>query len=256
MIQPVADQNKIAPSSKIALVTGASRGIGREVAVHLGKCGYAVVINYKDHGPEAEAAVTEINKAGGQAIALQADVSVLEEVASLFQHIVKEFEELHIIINNVGPYLFRSILDTDPVEWDHIIRSNLYSSYYCCFHGFPLLKAAGWGRIINMSCAAVQYMQAEPKRTPYRIAKTGVLLLARSLATELARYNITVNTIAPGIVDNGAYSEEFRAKIVEDIPVRRLGTATDVIQVLDFLLQPQSDYITGTCIEVAGGWRL
>jgi 3-oxoacyl-[acyl-carrier protein] reductase len=252
----VSTREEMSPHQTVVLVTGSSRGIGRALAHHLAQQGYRLVLHYKTSKEAALAVEDTIIRRGGTACTIQADVSQEKDAERLIEHCISEYGQLHILINCVGPYLYKSILETSPQEWDELIRGNLYSSYYCCHYAIPHLKKAGWGRILNFAFAGVSYLKTEPYRTPYRIAKTGILLLSRSLATVLAPNHITVNVLAPGIVDNGNYSEEYVDRITPEIPAGRIGLPEDVYQVVDFLINPDHTYLTGICIEIAGGWHL
>lgn len=247
-------QNKTSP--RVALVIGSGCGIGKHIALHLALMGFNVAITFKSDETSCNRVAAMIEEKGGRASVFQVDVSKESDVSRLFQGVYKTFGLLNILINNAGPYLFKSIMELTPDEWDYILQSNLSGCYYCCHHATPLLRESGWGRIINLSYAGVQSLQAEPDRTPYYIAKAGILALTRSYAVALAPYSITVNAIAPGIIENDSYSDQFRRSIPKKIPVGRIGRPQDIIQAVDLFIDEKSDFITGTCIEVAGGWRL
>lgn len=240
----------------IALVTGSGRGIGAVIAQYLASLGIQVAVNYRKSREKALKVVETIREQGGYAKAFQADITEAKQVKGLIEDVTSSFGGLNIIITNAGYYLYRPLLQMPPEEWDKLIRINLYGTYYCIYYGFPALRACGGGRIITISSSGAQNLLADSKRIAYRIAKTGVIQLTRAFAVELAASSITVNSISPGIIDNGAYSDEYLDKIQSKIPAGRIGKPKDMFQAIDFFLAKESEYVTGTNIEVAGGWNL
>lgn len=240
-------------TGKIALVTGSSRGIGRAIALGLAEEGAKVVVNYLLNRDLAEGVVREINERGGMAIAIQGDVTRVKDVEELVERALKEFGKIDILINNVGPILYKALSEITPDEWSKIIDGNLTSVFYCSRVALKGMREKGWGRIVNTAYAGAQFINAKESIVPYAIAKTGVLILTKSMAKEEARYGITVNCISPGIIENGSHHNKA---LGEKIPVGRMGTPEDVARVVSFLVSDEADYITGADIVVSGGWQV
>lgn len=238
---------------KVALVTGSSRGIGRAIALGLAEEGAKVVVNYLLNRDLAEGVVMEINERGGMAIAIQGDVTRVKDVEELVEGALKEFGKIDILINNVGPILYKALSEITPDEWSKIIDGNLTSIFYCSRVALKGMREKGWGRIVNTAYAGAQFINAKGSIVPYAIAKTGVLILTKSMAKEEARHGITVNCISPGIIENGS---PHNKALGEKIPVGRMGAPEDVVRVVSFLVSDEADYITGADIVVSGGWQV
>ncbi|OGF97913.1 MAG: hypothetical protein A2Z06_03845 [Candidatus Glassbacteria bacterium RBG_16_58_8] len=243
-------------SGRRALVTGSARGIGRRVAERLSEAGCSVAINYLTSADEAKEMAQALTDQGSSAIAIQADVTVEEEVARMMERIDAEWRGLDILVNNVGDFLIRPISRLESPEWHRIIDSNLHSAFYCCKHALPMMRRGGWGRIVNMAWTNAEYAKSAPETTPYEIAKTGVVTLSKSLAVEEAHNGITVNVISPGVIDTSPLSKRVREEIVQEIPAGRLGTPDDIAEAVLFFVSDRSSYITGTVLTVGGGWHL
>lgn len=240
-------------TDKVALVTGSSRGIGRAIALRLGSVGAKVIVNYLNNRKAAEGVVREIREKGGTAIAIQGDVTKVKDVEGLVEGALKEFGKIDILINNVGPILYKTLSEITPDEWRKIIDGNLTSVFYCSRVALKGMREKGWGRIVNIAYAGAQFINAKESIVPYAIAKTGVLILTKSMAKEEARYGITVNCISPGIIANGAHHNKT---LEEKIPVGRMGTPQEVAGVVSFLVSDEAGYITGADIVVSGGWQV
>jgi len=240
-------------TGKVAMVTGSSRGIGRAIALRLAGEGAKMVVNYLLNRDLAEGVVREIREKGGRATAIQGDVTKVKDVEGLVEGALKEFGRIDILINNVGPILYKRLSDITPEEWHRVIDGNLTSVFYCSRVALKGMREKGWGRIVNTAYAGAQFINAKESIVPYAIAKTGVLLLTKSMAREEARYGITVNCISPGIIENGAHPNKA---LEEKIPVGRMGTPQEVAGVVSFLVSDEAGYITGGDIVVSGGWQV
>lgn len=235
---------------KTALVTGAAKGIGRAIALTLAQQGFDVAVHYHRSETAAQQTVQDVRAHQVQAIALPADVSQPQAVQTLVDTVVDKLGGLSVVVNNVGNYFKKPIDEMTIAEWHEILDSNLNATFYVTQAALPHLKAAGWGRIINLGFAGAQNLVARTQITPYAIAKTGVILYTKALAKQLASYRITANVVAPGVVETSI------SQPVTQIPMGRMATVAEVARVIDFLIAPEAGYYTGQVIEVAGGWNL
>lgn len=234
-----------------ALVTGSARGIGRALALALAKKGFHIVVHYKSSQQDAEATAELCRKEKVQATTLKADVTDVEQARELVQqaHIAFKDSSLAVLVNNVGNYVHKPLLETSDAEWAEMMGSNLTSTFATCQTAAPIMQEAGFGRMINLGYAGAQHLVARPGIVPYLIAKTGVLHLSKALAVVLADTGVTVNVISPGVIETSV------SKPVREIPAGRLGTVQELVAAAMYFVSA-SDYITGQELEVAGGWNL
>lgn len=241
---------------RVALVTGSAHGLGRGMALALGRHGAHVAVHYRTRKQEAEQLACEIRGYGVQSGALQADLRSWQETTRLVESVQQQYRRMDLLVNNVGPFVQKTFAEMDPAEWGEMLDGNLNTTYHACRAVWPIMKKQNYGRIINIGLANADQVRAYHAIIPYAIAKTGVLILSKSLAVEGAAYGITVNVLAPGLMDNGDLSPEERARLDEKIPGGRAGTARDLIAALLFLASDEASYITGAQIPVSGGWGL
>ena len=239
---------------KVAVITGASRGIGRAIALRFATEGASVVVNYKQDSVSAAEVVDTICSQGGQAIAVQADVTQRAEVKSLFDKASNELGRIDILVNNAGvnkTCFFDEITDQD---WDWIMDNNLKAPFICSQEVFKYMEPHG-GRIVNISSVAGQYHG--PKTVHYAVSKAGLNSLTAAVARYGAEKNILVNAVAPGIIETDLTREELRGpggkKVVEMTLLKRPGILDDVTSACLFLCADDESYITGQVISVAGG---
>lgn len=241
-------------AERVAIVTGASRGIGRGIALGLAREGAAVVINYNSSASAAEELVAEIERAGGKALALQADVAQLDQAEGLIKAAVESFGKLDILVNNAGITRDNVIMMMQESDWDDVIDTNLKSCWNCCKHAARAMMRKRYGRIINIS--SISGIVGQGGQSNYSASKAGMIGLSKSLAKELAGRNITVNTIAPGFI-NTDMTNVLEASLLEQvdarIPLGRRGEAEDVAAAVIFLASEQAGYITGQVLAVDGG---
>ncbi len=235
---------------KTALVTGSAKGIGRGIALELARNGYDVAIHYRNSKTEAEAFKLELEALGVKAVALQADVTQPPEAEKLVQDAASALGGLGVLVNNVGDYTRKPLIDLEITEWHSMMDTNLNATFYTCRAAIPIMRNQQFGRIVNIGFAGAQNLVSRATITPYVIAKTGVLLLTKAIAKSEAEHGITANVVAPGVIENSI------SQPLEQIPMKRLGTTLEVAQAVLFYLQPGSDYITGQTLEVAGAWNL
>jgi 3-oxoacyl-[acyl-carrier protein] reductase len=243
-------------SGKVVLVTGGGAGIGGAISLVLGKAGAAVMINYLSRKELADGVAKEIRSLGGKSRTVRADVSLPRGARTVVDVTIRSFGRLDILVNNVGSFLHKPILAVKPEEWCGIIQNNLNSVFYCSSQAIPHMRKQGWGRIVNIGVAGCDDIRAFPNTTAYNIAKTGVLILSKSLAREVAPFGITVNVVAPGMVDTGVLSKPAMKKLAERIPMKRAASPEEVARAVVFLISDVASYITGSCITMSGGWLL
>jgi 3-oxoacyl-[acyl-carrier protein] reductase len=241
-------------TGRVALVTGASRGIGRAIAEALAGAGAQVCINYRTQFAAAKETLTAIEQAGGQGFVHQADVANSAEVQAMVEAVLARCGRLDILVNNAGLTRDRLLLEMEDEDWDAVLRTNLDGIYSCCrAAAVPLLRQR-WGRIINISSVtAVRGMRGQVN---YAASKGGVNAFTRALAVELAPKNITVNAIAPGLIETDMSRPviELATQSIRDlIPMRRPGLPREVAPVAVFLASDAAAYITGQVIAVDGG---
>lgn len=241
-------------SGKIALVTGGSRGIGRETCIMLAKTGAKVIINYHKSEEKADTLRSEIAGAGGEAVTFRADVSDPEQVDKLFEFIRSSYKKIDILVNNAGIIKDNLLLAMKLSDWDNVIDTNLKGAFLCTRQAAELMMNNHSGKIINVS--SIGAIRGGRGQTNYASAKGGLISFTTACAVELAPKNIQVNAVLPGMIATDmSVRVRKRAgdKILERIPLARFGEPADVAQLIVFLASPSSDYITGQAISVDGG---
>jgi 3-oxoacyl-[acyl-carrier protein] reductase len=236
---------------RIALVTGASRGIGRAIALALAKAGADVAINYLSRSEEAQSLAAELQKLGRRAEAIQADVSLAGDVTRLVETAVNRVGPVDILVNNAGIARPQAIVDIGEQDWDDVIAVNLKSCFLVTQAVLPGMRHRRWGRVVNLSSVAAQVGGIVGPH--YAASKAGMLGLTRYYASHLAGEGITVNAIAPALIDTDMVSANPNASAAR-IPVGRLGHVDEVAQVAVMLAG--NGYITGQTLNVNGGWFL
>ena len=236
---------------KVALVTGASRGIGRAAAVALAKIGATVAVNYKTRGQEAEAVSREIQDMGGRVVALQADVSIAADVNRMVRQVESQLGPVAVLVNNAGITRPQPIDKITEKDWDEVLAVNLKSVFLVTQAVLPAMRAAKRGRIINLSSVAAQTGGVIGPH--YAASKAGIIGLTHSYAALLAKEGITVNAIAPALIETDMIRDNPRATPAL-IPVGRFGAVDEVADVVVMLAT--NGYITGQTINVNGGWYM
>lgn len=238
---------------RVALVTGASRGIGRAVALELAAYGAAVVVNYISSRERADAVVAEIEAAGGRAVSLQADVADAEACRGLVEATEAAFGPVDVLVNNAGIARPRMVHRMSGEEWESVIAADLSSAFYLTNLTAPGMRDRRYGRIINMASALGQ--RPGIGNANYSAAKGGLIAFTRSVALELAPYGITVNAVCPGWIPtdiNAGLDDEQRAELIKHIPLGRFGEAEDIAHMVRFLVI-EGAWITGQQLNVNGG---
>jgi 3-oxoacyl-[acyl-carrier protein] reductase len=239
--------------NKVALVTGSSRGIGKIIALKLAEASASVVINYKSNSWAADEVVESIKKMERKAISVQCDVSNFADVEEMVRKVTSEFGRIDILVNNVGPFLYKSIYDTTIQEWHQIINSNLHSTFYCCKAVVLIMRKQRSGNIINIGAPNAERTQGYLRNCGYAVAKTGVVVFSKSLAKEEAKNGIRVNVINPGFIQTDEYTEEMKKDMPKQVPLGRLGKPEDIANAVLFLVSDEANYVTGSVLNIHGG---
>lgn len=241
-------------ADRVAVVTGASRGIGRAIAEELAAGGATVVVNYARDSDGAAATVDAIAKAEGAASAFQADVSDLSAAQALIKHTVTEHGKLDILVNNAGTTRDQVIMLMPEEDWDEVLRVNLKSAFNCCKAAVRAMMRKRYGRIVNIS--SVAGIVGSSGQTNYSASKAGLIGFSRALAREVAPRKITVNVVAPGFVPTALtndLSDDIKARSLAGIPLGRWGDPSEVAGAVAFLAGEAAGYITGQVLNVDGG---
>ncbi|PJF31020.1 MAG: 3-oxoacyl-[acyl-carrier-protein] reductase [Candidatus Thermofonsia Clade 1 bacterium] len=241
-------------AERVAVVTGASRGIGRAIALELARRGAAVVVNYNASAEAAEQVVAAIQSGGGRALAVQADVSDLAQAEALIKAAQTTFGKLDILVNNAGVTRDGLLMSMKEADWDAVLNTNLKSAWSCCKAAVRGMIRQRSGRIVNIT--SVVGISGQAGQTNYSASKAGLIGFTKSLAREVASRGITVNAVAPGFITTDMtanLSAELMAEISKRIPLGRYGTPEDIAYAVAFLVSDEASYITGQVLTVDGG---
>jgi len=239
---------------KVALVTGSSRGIGRAIAIELANEGINIVVNNSKNPQEGLEVVKEIKKMGQHAVYIQADVSDPKQVENMVKRIINEFGRIDILVNNAGIIMDKKLENMDIEQWNKVISVNLTGTFNCTKAVIKYMKKQGGGKIVNISSIVGEI--GNFGQSNYAASKGGVIAFTKTVAKEYAKYGITVNAVAPGFIKTKMLEgipEEIMRKILEQIPLRRLGEPEEVAKVVRFLVSDDANYITGQVININGG---
>ncbi len=242
------------PDKKVALVTGAGRGIGRAVAIELARQGCAVAVNYSRSEGPANEVVNEITSLGGESLAVNADVSDAAAVKEMFKTAAEKLGPINVLVCNAGVTRDNLLMRMKDSEWDDVIRTDLTSLYYCAKEGVRPMLRGRWGRIIAVS--SINGLRGSMGQCNYAAAKAGVIGFVKSLAREVASRGVTVNAIAPGFIETdmtAVLPEDVKSQFIANIPAGRPGSPQDVAAAAAFLASDGASYIQGQVIAVDGG---
>ena len=244
-------------TGKVALVTGASRGIGRQIALTLAEYGADVIVNYNGSREKAEEVVQEIESMGRKAAAVQCTVADFEACGKMVENMIAQFGHIDILVNNAGITKDNLMIKMSEADFDAVIETNLKGTFHMIKHMYrPFLKQKA-GRIINLS--SVTGILGNAGQANYAATKAGVIGLTKSVAKELAGRNITVNAVAPGYIDTDmtqAMTDTAKEAVLSQIPLKRAGTPKDIAEAVAFLASEKASYITGQVLSVDGGMAI
>lgn len=241
-------------NGKSAIVTGASRGIGKDIALYLAKEGARVAVNFSGSKEKADAVVAEIIAMGGEAFAIQANVDQAEDVKNLISSTLEKFGSVDILVNNAGITRDNLLMRMKEQEWDDVINTNLKGVFLCTKAVTRQMMKQRAGRIINIT--SIVGVSGNAGQANYVAAKAGVIGLTKSAAKELASRNITVNSVAPGFITTDmtdALPEDVKSQMLSQIPLAKFGNPEDIAKAVAFLASEDANYITGQTIHVNGG---
>ncbi|MDP8939569.1 MAG: 3-oxoacyl-[acyl-carrier-protein] reductase [Actinomycetota bacterium] len=237
----------------VAVVTGASRGLGRAIADELGQGGAKVVVNYSRSQEPAEELVKHLKESGTEAVAVQADVSDAEQAERLINETIEQFDRIDILVNNAGINRDKTLKKLSVEDWDTVVQTDLNSAFYTVHAALPQMMEQGSGSIINMSSFVGE--AGNIGQANYAAAKAGLLGFTKTAAQELARYGITVNAICPGFIETDMVAnipEEAREKLLKTVPLGRFGKPEEIARAVRYLVE-DGDYITGQSLDINGG---
>lgn len=240
--------------SKVALITGATRGIGKQIALTLAKDGYNIVLNYRKENAELEELKNEIEKNDVKCLTVKGDVSNFDDCERFVKEAIEEFGNIDVLVNNAGITKDMLLARMKKEDFEQVIDVNLVGTFNVTKNVINYMMKARHGRIINIS--SVVGISGNAGQTNYSASKAGIIGFTKSLAKEVASRNILVNSVAPGFIETNmtdVLKDEIKDEIAKSIPLRRMGTAQDVANVVKFLASEESSYITGQVINVDGG---
>ena len=243
-------------STRTALVTGSTRGIGKAIALRLLRDGYAVALNYAHDRQGAARAMEEAKAASPDALALQADVSRPEDCERLIEDALKNLGHLDVLVNNVGPFLERPLAETTEAEWRQMIDGNLGSAFFCARAVLPSMRQRRSGSIVNVSALSAEVSPGMTHEAPaYFVAKTALAMLTKSMARLEGPHNVRVNAVSPGFIETEGYAgwdPAEKARWKSQIPLGRFGRPEEVAEAVAFLVSDRAAYISGTLLHVHG----
>lgn len=234
---------------RIALVTGAAKGMGRAIALALARGASGVAVHYRGAAEKAGDTVAEIERLGTRASSFGADLESEDGAAEVVRNAEKIFGRVDILVNNVGPFLVKPWQELAGGDWDAMFRGVLESAHFCMKAALPGMRNRGWGRVINIGYSRAEQLGSFPTIMPYAIAKTGLLILTRTAAVSEVANGITINMVSPGLMEGGVLPSG-------KVPPAAVGKFTDVAEAVAFLASDEAAAVTGANIIVAGTWKM
>ena len=243
--------------NRVALVTGASRGIGKEIALALGRTGLRVAVAFRTNKLGAQKVLSDLRAVGAEGLALATDVTDPARVRELMEAVAKQFGRLDVLVNNVGDFEWKPVIESTVESWSGIIASNLYSVFYTTKFALPIMRRQHWGRIINLGAVGAERAFGQAKISAYSAAKAALVAFTRSVALEEAGHGITANVVNPPVIDQKELSLEEAQRLTDvRFPVGRPATGRDIGEAVKFFASEEAAFITGQVLNVSGGWML
>lgn len=240
--------------NKVALITGGGKGIGKAISLLFAQEGAKVIVNYSTSKQEADQVVQEIEKLGATAMSIQADVSVFQEVDTMITQVIERFGTIDVLVNNAGILISSPFEETTEQIWDTTIDTNLKGAFLCIKAVLPYLKKQNHGKVVSIS-SMVAFVGSLVS-VPYGVSKAGIVNMTKTLSKELGKYNITINSVAPGPTDTDllkSLNMELREKLKRETPLGRVAEPEDIAKAVLFFASSDSDFITGQTLIVDGG---
>lgn len=240
--------------NKIALITGATRGIGKQIAITLAENGFDIALNYRKENEDLENTKMEIEKLGRKCVAVKGDVSSYEDCENFVKEVIAQYGKIDVLVNNAGITKDNLLMRMKREDFEDVLNVNLVGTFNVTKNVIPYMMKERNGRIINIS--SVVGIAGNAGQTNYSASKAGIIGFTKSLAKEVASRNILVNAVAPGFIETNmtdVLKDEIKENIAKNIPLKRMGNAKDVANLVNFLASNESSYITGQVINVDGG---
>jgi 3-oxoacyl-[acyl-carrier protein] reductase len=239
------------------LVTGASRGIGKDIALALGRAGLRVAVAFHSNKLGAQKVLAELRAAGSEGLTVATDVTDPARVKELIEAVAKQFGRLDVMVNNVGDFEWKPVGESTVEAWTGVIASNLYSVFYTTKFALPIMRRQHWGRIINLGAVGAERAFGQAKISAYSAAKAGIVAFTRAVALEEACNGITANVVNPPVIDQKELSLEEAQRLTDvRFPVGRPATGRDISEAVRFFASEEAAFITGQVLNVSGGWML
>lgn len=241
-------------TQRVALIPGGARGIGRAIALDLARSGWDIALCWRTSDEAGAATAAELEGLGARVLGTRCDVSDPEACATLVERTAAELGRLDALINCAGPYHRAPLLEETLEGWHEMFDHNLHPAFYLSRLVVPHMQAGGFGRILHFSMVNADRMVAQPNLTAHYIAKSGLLILTRTLAKVLGSQGITVNAISPGFIDSGSAPDGELERMLKHIPAGYIGDVTDAVSAARYLLSEEARYVNGANLQLSGGW--